>query len=59
MTTTAVDTRPGPDNLSGITKARLEAFSDGDPFTQAGVFASVKITRMRKGQFNPQAAEGA
>jgi uncharacterized membrane protein len=29
MTTTPIDTRPAPGNLSGITKARLEAFSDG------------------------------
>jgi len=35
------------------------AFSDGDPFTQNGVFKSITITRMRKGQWNPEAAEGA
>ncbi len=29
MTTTSVPTYPSPRNLSGITKARLEAFSDG------------------------------
>jgi uncharacterized protein YciI len=40
-------------------RAEAKAFSDGDPFTQAGVFASVTITRMRKGQWNPQSAEGA
>ncbi len=40
-------------------RAEAKAFSDGDPFTQAGVFASVTITRMRKGQWNPEAAEGA
>jgi uncharacterized protein YciI len=45
--------------LNVNTRAEAKAFSDGDPFTQAGVFQSVKITRMRKGQFNPQAAEGA
>lgn len=41
--------------------SRAEAikFSDGDPFTQKGVFASITITRMRKGQWNPDAAEGA
>lgn len=38
---------------------QAKAFSDGDPFTQNGVFSEVKITRMRKGQWNPQAAEGA
>ena len=36
-----------------------KAFSDGDPFTKAGVFSNVTITRMRKGQWNPEAAEGA
>ena len=40
-------------------RAEAKAFSDGDPFTRAGVFKSVAITRMRKGQWNPQAAEGA
>jgi len=40
-------------------RAEAKAFSDGDPFTQGGVFASVTITRMRKGQWNPEAAEGA
>lgn len=40
-------------------RAEAKAFSDGDPFTQAGVFASITVTRMRKGQWNPEAAEGA
>ena len=40
-------------------RAEAKAFSDGDPFTKAGVFAGITITRMRKGQWNPQAAEGA
>jgi uncharacterized protein YciI len=44
-------------NVSNRTEAK--AFSDGDPFTQAGVFASVTITRMRKSQWNPEAAESA
>jgi uncharacterized protein YciI len=38
---------------------KAKAFSDGDPFTRAGVFSSVTITRMRKGQWNPEACEGA
>jgi uncharacterized protein YciI len=41
------------------TRAEARAFSDGDPFTQKGVFASITITRMRRGQWNPEAAEGA
>jgi uncharacterized protein len=40
-------------------REEAKKFSDGDPFTQNGVFASITITRMRKGQWNPQAAEGA
>lgn len=40
-------------------RADAKKFSDGDPFTQKGVFASITITRMRKGQWNPGAAEGA
>ena len=40
-------------------RAEAKAFSEGDPFTQNGVFANVTITRMRKGQWNPEAAEGA
>jgi len=40
-------------------RGEAKAFSDGDPFTKNGVFKNVTITRMRKGQWNPQAAEGA
>jgi len=40
-------------------RAEATAFVDGDPFQKAGMFKSVTITRMRKGQWNPQAAEGA
>lgn len=44
-------------NVNG--RAEAKKFSDGDPFTQHGVFATISITRMRKGQWNPEAAEGA
>lgn len=40
-------------------RAEARKFSDGDAFTQNGVFASITITRMKKGQWNPAAAEGA
>lgn len=40
-------------------RAAAQAFVDGDPFQKAGMFANVTIQRMRKGQWNPQAAEGA
>jgi hypothetical protein len=33
-----------------------EAFSRDEPFRKAGLFKSVKITRMRRGQWNPAAA---
>ena len=41
------------------TRAEVQAFVDDDPFTKAGMFSAVTITRMNKGQFNPGAAEGA
>ena len=40
-------------------RAEARSFVDGDPFTKDGLFTNVTITRMRKGQWNPQAAEGA
>ena len=40
-------------------RGEAKAFVDGDPFQKAGMFTSVTITRMSKGQWNPQAAEGA
>ena len=33
-----------------------EAFSANEPLRKAGAFRSVKITRMRRGQWNPAAA---
>jgi uncharacterized protein YciI len=45
--------------VNANSRAEAKAFSDGDPFTQAGVFATITITRMRKGQWNPAAAESA
>jgi uncharacterized protein YciI len=41
-------------NVAGREKA--EAFSRDEPFRKAGLFKSVKITRMRRGQWNPTAA---
>ena len=37
-------------------RAEAEAFSLAEPFRKAGLFATVKITRMRRGQWNPAAA---
>lgn len=45
--------------LNVNSRAEAKKFSDGDPFTQNGVFKTITITRMRKGQWNPQVAEGA
>ncbi len=36
--------------------AGAEAFSENEPFRRAGLFARVEISRMRRGQWNPQAA---
>lgn len=45
--------------LNVSSRAEAKKFSDGDPFTQKGVFANITITRMRKGNWNPGVAEGA
>jgi hypothetical protein len=37
-------------------RAAAEAFSENEPFRKAGLFSSVKISRMRRGQWNPAAA---
>lgn len=37
-------------------RAAAEAFSANEPLWKAGTFASVKITRMHRGQWNPDAA---
>jgi uncharacterized protein YciI len=37
-------------------RAAAEAFSAEEPFRKAGLFKTVKITRMRRGQWNPAAA---
>jgi uncharacterized protein YciI len=36
--------------------AEAEAFSTNEPFRKAGLFKRVSITRMRRGQWNPDAA---
>jgi uncharacterized protein YciI len=41
-------------NVAGRKEA--EAFSRNEPFRKAGLFTSVKIARMRRGQWNPAAA---
>lgn len=41
-------------NVPGRKEA--DAFSEGEPFRRAGLYKSVKITRMRRAQWNPAAA---
>ncbi len=41
-------------NVPGRKEA--EDFSRNEPFRKAGLFRSVKVTRMRRGQWNPAAA---
>ncbi len=40
-------------------RATAETFSDGDPFTQAGLFETVLISRVRKGFWSPELAADA
>ncbi|MEJ0070965.1 MAG: YciI family protein [Pseudomonadota bacterium] len=42
--------------LNVPSRAAAEAFSADEPLRKAGLFKSVKITRMRRGQWNPAAA---
>ncbi len=37
-------------------RAAADAFSENEPFRTAGLFSSVKVSRMRRGQWNPNAA---
>lgn len=39
--------------------AAAEAFVADEPFVQTGVFQTVRVRRMNKGQWNPPAADGA
>ena len=41
-------------NVPGL--AAAEVFSREEPFRKAGLFSSAKISRMRRGQWNPAAA---
>ncbi|OFZ90729.1 MAG: hypothetical protein A2V78_03000 [Betaproteobacteria bacterium RBG_16_64_18] len=37
-------------------RAAADAFSENEPFRSAGLFSTVKVSRMRRGQWNPGAA---
>lgn len=40
-------------------RGAAEAFSADEPFRKAGLFRTTKITRMRRGQWHPEAAPGS
>jgi len=45
--------------INVVIRDEAQSFVNGDPFFKAGMYKDVKITRMRKGQWDPQAADGA
>ena len=50
-------TRTGSVFIVNVTsREAAEKFSAEEPFRKAGLFKTVKITRMRRGQWNPEAA---
>ena len=50
-------TRPGSVLIINVPDRKAaEAFSASEPFRKAGLFQTVKISRMRRGQWNPGAA---
>jgi hypothetical protein len=50
-------TRTGSVLIVNVTnRAAAESFSENEPFRKAGLFSLVKISRMRRGQWNPAAA---
>jgi uncharacterized protein YciI len=42
--------------LNVRSRAEIDTFLAGEPFTQARLFRSQTVTRMRRGQWNPDAA---
>ncbi len=51
------ETRTGSVFIVNVpSREAAEKFSAEEPFRKAGLFKTVKITRMRRGQWNPQAA---
>lgn len=38
-------------------RAEAEAFAANEPFNKQGIFASIRIARIRKGRFNPDLAD--
>ena len=51
------DTRTGSLLVINVqNRAAADAFADGEPLRNAGVFESYTVSRMRRGQWNPAAA---
>ena len=42
--------------INASSREAAERFSANEPFRKAGLFERVEITRMRRGQWNPEAA---
>lgn len=40
--------------ITANSRAEAQAFSDGEGYTRAGVFETVRITRIKKGRFKPE-----
>ena len=51
-----VELKGGGPDVNVPSREQAEEFSRNEPFRKAGLFKSVKITRMRRGQWNPAAA---
>ena len=51
----ADDTRTGSVLIINVpSRAEADAFSQNEPFRMAGLFETVTVTRMRRGQWNPE-----
>ena len=51
------DARLGSCLIINVTnRAAADVFADGEPLRKAGVFESYTVVRMRRGQWNPDAA---
>src|ERR1700730_11240484 len=49
-------TRIGSSFLVNLpSREAVEAFSRSEPFTKAGLYSDIRIRRMRRGQWNPEA----
>jgi len=53
----ADDTRTGSVLIINVpNRAAADAFAEGEPFRRDGLFSQYTVTRMRRGQWNPDAA---